>query len=102
MRNSTISSSIVSVVCRVINVVAIAGTVRSFLHLAHMRGHMGYWREPCQLEFAYAGDCHSHLLADLKPGKPVQPCRTRRANDTARTVFATPSRLTTVRAIRRG
>lgn len=73
MRNTTISSSIASVVCRVIASVAVAGiAVRTFLHLTLMREHMGYWRELCQPGFDFGGNqrgyCGSNPMPGSKPG----------------------------------
>lgn len=57
MRITTISSTIASVVNHVIDSVVVAGVaVRTFLHLALMREHMGYWPAPCQPEYAFASD----------------------------------------------
>jgi len=78
MRFTSISSSIASVVSRVIGFVA-GGAVRTFLHLTQMREHllldlgfgdMGYWLEPCQPGLTYGKDmqCLSRL-GNLQPGK---------------------------------
>ena len=49
MRNTTISSSIASVVNRVITSVAVAGNgLRNFLRHVLMHEHMGNWQELCQ------------------------------------------------------
>lgn len=84
MRFTSISSSIASVVSRVIGFVA-GGAVRTFLHLTQMREHllldlgfgdmgfgdMGYWLEPCQPGLTYGKDmqCLSRL-GNPQPGKP--------------------------------
>jgi hypothetical protein len=73
MRFTSISSSIASVVCRVIRSVVAGSAVRTFLHHTHMREHMlldlGYWLEPCQPGFAYGRDQQRlSLLGSSKPG----------------------------------
>ncbi|MEZ6133274.1 MAG: hypothetical protein R3C53_00045 [Pirellulaceae bacterium] len=73
MRITTISSSIASVVARVIAEVA-GSAVRTFLHLTHMREHMlldlGYWLEPCQPGFTCGNQqsFHSNPLPGKQPG----------------------------------
>ena len=107
MRITSISSTIVSVVSRVIDSVVFAGrAVRTFLHLTHMREHMGYWLEPCQSGFASAGD----RLGLQQPGNPKpgkQPGLLRLIGITAPAVCPAPSaaaaaRLASVRAHDRG
>ena len=110
MRNTTISSSIASVVSRVI--VSIAGAVRNFLCLTSMREHMGCWLEPGQLGFAFAGaycsyPANKRQAADMQPGKPGGRRQLRRSG-IALAVCTTPfhsprmDRLTSVTAISRG
>lgn len=73
MRFTTISSSIASVVTRVIGFVA-GSAVRSFLHLTQLREHLlmdvGYWLEPCQPGFTNDKDstCLNHF-GNPQPGK---------------------------------
>lgn len=57
MRSTTISSSIASVVTRVIDSVAVAGSaLRMAPRLMLMREHLGYWLTHCQPESAYEHD----------------------------------------------
>lgn len=101
MRNTTISSSIVSVVSRVIDSVAVAGnSVRSFLRLALMRERLGYWQEPCQPGIAFCGDHLGHQLG--KPASGYKPDAKRQADIAAFAFYATPSRATSVRLTTRG
>ena len=102
MRITTITSSIASVVSRVIDVVASAGAVRTFLHLTLMREHLGSWQAPCQFEFAYASNCSGYPRANPMPGKPGGECRLRHSDMYAPTVCTTQTRLTSVRATRCG
>ena len=102
MRYTTISSSIASVVRRVIDTVAIAGAVRTMLHLTLMREHMGYCLEPCRPGFAFAGSYCSCPIANPQPGKPGGKRPSGHFDTLALAVCTTPSRLTFVRAKRRG
>lgn len=106
MRITTISSSIASVVSRVIDCVAIAGSVRMPLHLTLMREHLGCWLERClEPGFAYAGSYANYQAGNPKagkqPGKPGQ-ARQLRLSDIALAVRTAPSRLTSVSTRSRG
>ena len=73
MRFTSISSSIASVVCRVIGFVA-GSAVRTSLHLTHMREHMlldlGYWLKPCQPRFTNSqGTSYLSRFENLTSGK---------------------------------
>jgi hypothetical protein len=115
MRFTSISSSIASVVNRVIGFVA-GAAVRTFLHLTQMREHllldlgfgdMRYWLEPCQPGFTNDRDiqCLSRL-GNPQPGK--RPSLLRLLGITAPVVCLTPSaaasaaRLDSVRSQRLG
>ena len=110
MRFTTISSSIASVVSRVIGFVA-GSAVRTFLHLTQMREHllmeMGYWLEPCQPGFTSDKD-HSCLIrfGNQQPGK--RPALLRLLGISAPVVCLAPSaaasavRLDSVRTQRLG
>ena len=66
MRISTISSTIASVVSRVIASIVTGSAAVAFLrHL--MRERMGYWQERCQPGYAFDGDT-LHQLHNPKPG----------------------------------
>ncbi len=77
MRISAISSSIASVVARVIASVATVDAVRTFLHLTAMRGHTGCWHKRSKL--AYEGGGYLLLNPNMQPGKPGQDCRQRQS-----------------------
>lgn len=72
MRFTSISSSIASVVSRVIGFEVAGAAVRTFLHHTHMREHMlldlGYWLEPCQPGFAYGRDQRLSRMGSPMPG----------------------------------
>lgn len=99
MRITNISSSIASVVCRVINSVAVAGVaVRMFLHLTFTREHMGYWLELCQPRLAWGGNDACYQPVDLKPGNKPGLWR---EGITAPAVCLAPSRLASAQVSRR-
>ena len=96
MRNTTISSSIASVVCRVIDSVAGNGAVRNFLTLTQLRERMGNWLELCHMHFG-SPDGHLSYLS-LKPKQPGEPGGKRwRPTDIAQAIYA-PNRLASARA----
>lgn len=102
MRNTTISSSIASVVCRVIASVAVAGiAVRTFLHLTFMREHLGYWRELGQPGSDFGGNQQGYF----HPSNPMsgsKPGLLRHFGISAPAYCPSPSRLASVRANRQG
>lgn len=104
MRISTISSSIATVVSRVMDSVVIAGAVRVSDHLARMREHLGYWLEPCQPGFAFANCCASNAAAyaagsppvDKQPGNKPGQIHQLWQSDIALAYRTAPSRLASV------
>ena len=102
MRNTTISSSIASVVTRVIASVANAGAVRCVLDLTLMREHMGTWHEPCRPGYAFAGS-YQCCQQPFNPG-PSKPLGKRllRQNDISAPAFYTALSRLKVRAVSRG
>lgn len=101
MRNTIISSSIASVVSRVIDSIAVAGSaVRTILRLTFMRERAGYWLEPCQPEFALACNHLGYQLGKLKPG--IKPGHLGQFGILAHAAYPAASRLASVRANRQG
>ena len=101
MRSSTITSSIASVANHMIGSVAVAGkAVRTFLRLTTLREHTGYWLEPCQSGFDYAGGMRLDRLGNPLPGN--KPGMQRRFGIAALAVCPAPSRLASVRTTRQG
>ena len=100
MRNTANSTSISSVVFRVIDVAG-AGSARGLLALAVLREHLGYWQEQCLRGLAIGGTISRQMLNPM-PGKPGQECLkrsdTRHSSDLALAVFTTPRSLA-VRAL---
>lgn len=103
MRNTSISSSIASVVNRVIASVAAAGiAVRTVLHLTFMREHMGYWLEPCQPGFAFSYDQRGRDLGNPQSGYKsgeLRHCLLGQNGNLAPAFCTTPTRLASARAI---
>ncbi|MEM7474394.1 MAG: hypothetical protein AAF483_05320 [Planctomycetota bacterium] len=105
MRITTISSSIASVVCRVIDSVAGTGAVRNFLtltQLGNMRERMGNWQGLCQMRFALPDGEMRYLGSEtlsLQPTQPGKPGGKRHAwhTDIAQAIYA-PNRLASARA----
>lgn len=107
MRNTTISSSIASVVSRVIDSVAVAGSaVRNFHRPALMRertlqsANLGYWQESYQLCLALGTGQLG--LPGAKPAAAFKPAAARHCDITAMTGHSTPSTATSVRRGGRG
>lgn len=74
MRNSAISTSISSVVSRVIDVVAGAGFAHGRLALAELREQMRSWQEQYLRGLAMCSDRHRHIASNPLPGKPGTGC----------------------------
>lgn len=100
MRNTTISSSIASVVSRVITSVVVAGSaVRNFLP-ALMRERMGYWHESYQL--CLASDAGHLGLPAGKPAAAFKPAAARHCDIATTTGHTALSTATSVRLRARG
>lgn len=107
MRNTTISSSIASVVSRVIDSVVVAGSaVRNFHRPALMgeralkRENMGYWQESYQLCLALGTGQLG--LPGGKPAAAFKPAAARHCDITAMTGHTSLSTATSVRRQARG
>lgn len=98
MRNSTISTSISSVVSRVIDVVTGAGFAHVRLALAMFRERLGNWQEQYLYGLAQCRDAIRAIAANPMPGKPGMPCQMRHDGKFALAVF-TPPTVSTVRAL---
>ena len=95
MRNTTITSSIASVVRPVADALTVAGiAAHSFLHLTFLREHMGYWLELCQSGFDYVGGKHRRLGNPQPGGRPGMQ---RRLGISQLAVCPAPSRLASVK-----
>lgn len=103
MRNTTISNSIATVVCRVIVSVVVAAVVRTFLHLTPVREPMGYWQRRKQPSFALAGGLAFHRAGNTDPSQQLgRGCHSWHAGVPAFAAYAAPSMLTSEMATRRG
>jgi hypothetical protein len=101
MRLTTIISSSVSVVNRVIDVVVAVGSLRTFLHRTLMREFMGLWRELYQQVFANLDRYQHRLFAKYGPAKAGRPGHPGQLIP-APVVCTTPSRLRSNGMLHRG
>lgn len=74
MRITTITSTITSVANRVIDVVAVTGSLRAFLHHPLMRERLGHWRALFQALDAFAAGYQAKPLTKPGTGGPGDPC----------------------------
>ena len=98
MRISTISTSISSVVSRVIDVVAGAGFAHVRLALTVLRERLGNWQEQYLFGLAQCRAANCAIAANPMPGKPGMACQQRHDGKFALAVFTTPT-VSTVRAL---